>query len=84
MNWINPVEVVHEDGGWVVTAHSGGQRILLRHFHTKTRATLWARGYCRGVATLQAPRVLELRIKDRKGVIREKDSYGRDPSGVKG
>lgn len=88
-NWLTQIEVLKgSKGGWAINGHykSGSEVKGIAHKHLKRDAVHLARGYAmaKGEANKAKQRGLELVIKDRKGVIRQKDSFGYDPRYIKG
>ena len=67
--------VVPRDGKWAVR-RTGADKVT-RHFDTQREAIEVARGFARNQRT-------ELYIHGKDGLIRERESYGKDPFPPKG
>ena len=67
--------VVPRDGKWAVRK-SGAEKVT-RHFETQREAIATAREFARNQRT-------ELYIHGKDGLIRERESYGKDPFPPKG
>jgi hypothetical protein len=84
--YVHLIEVLPDRGRWKITVHytNGTEGALGRH-RFKYRAVAAAREISRGIAEQQGKdRTLELQIRNRKGQIRQKDSYGSDPRSTRG
>lgn len=86
--WIILVEVLPDgNGGWKVEAHWNGigDKALVHRSRWQRSAETWARGFCTAVGSRpETYGPCELNIKNRKGRIRAKDSFGTDPWQIKG
>lgn len=89
-NWINLIEVIKVDGAWQVRGHYKYATEIeqYRRFRRQRDAHQFARGVAVSLSRMM-PRLyedeeLELVIKNTRGQIRSKDSFGRDPRSVKG
>lgn len=83
---ITLIEVLPEKGGgWKVVGHwSSGIEHTAGHLRFKRDAVRFGRGMAQGVHMTQMNDPFELQIKDRKGRIQDKDTYGPDPESTKG
>lgn len=77
--WIISVEVLpDEKGGWKIVGHwVNGPAAIIHRTRYKRTAYTWARGFCAAVGSRPSRYgKVELLVKNKKGVIRIKDTLG--------
>jgi hypothetical protein len=84
---VKTVEVLPKDGKWVTAIHYDDPEwpnVKIQNSHQfKYQARREGRVIAIWIAESQGSSV-QLLVKDRKGVIREHNTYGYDPEGTKG
>lgn len=77
--WIKTVEVLPDwTGAWKIVAHwNSGHSAIVHRTRYKRTAYTWARGFCTAAGSRPTKYgKIELLVKNKKGVIRVKDTIG--------